>query len=66
MRERPDLLQRFVDLCLELVQTLAPRAGIRLHQVLRQPQPDAERDEPLLGPVVEVALDAPALVSAAA
>ena len=38
-----------------------PGAGSSLHEVPGEPEPDPQGDEPLLGPVVEVALDAPAL-----
>ncbi len=49
--------------------TIWSSAGERIFALAREaqlesPELDAERDEPLLGPVVQVALEAPALLVA--
>ena len=62
VRERPQLLERLVDLVLELAQALDAALGIPPDDLLRQLELDPQRDEPLLGAVVQVALDPAPLV----
>ena len=65
MRQRPQLLERLVDVVLELAQPRGALLGIAQDDVLGELELDPERDEPLLGAVVQVALDpAPLLLRA--
>ena len=62
VRERPQLLERLVHLVLELAQALDAALGIAPDDLLGQLELDPQRDEPLLGAVVQVALDPAPLV----
>ena len=60
LRERTDFLERLVRLGSEPAQKRIG-ACVPAQDVLGQPDPDSEGDEPLLDAVVEVSLDPPAL-----
>ena len=62
VRERTQLVERLVHLVLELAQALDAALGIPPDDLLRQLELDPQRDEPLLGAVVQVALDPAPLV----
>ena len=60
--ERAHLLQRLVDLGAEAAQELGLRGVEDRGALGRQPELDPQRDQALLGAVVQVVLDPPALV----
>ena len=61
-RERPHLVERAGHLGAELGQHRPGPGGVLIDQLPRQLEPDAEGHEPLLRPVVQIALDPPPLV----
>src|SRR5215213_370099 len=60
MRQLAKLLECPVHLLLERMKAIGALFWIAPHQLLGEPELDAQRYEPLLGSVVEVALDATA------
>ena len=60
--QRPQLLQRLLGGCLELADASCRAKRILREHVLHDAQLDAQRDEPLLRAVVEIALDPSPLV----
>ena len=60
LRERTDFVERLVCLGSELAQERSDPC-VPAKEVLGQPDPDSESDEPLLDSVVEVSLDLPPL-----
>ena len=60
--ERAELLEHAVDVACEPLEHLACAGRALDHHLLGELEADAQRDEPLLPPVVEVALDPAALV----
>ena len=58
------LAERERELLLRAVDQLVGPVGIRVELALGEPQRERERDEPLLGAVVQVALQPPALLRA--
>lgn len=61
MREPLRFVERFVDALLQLVETRRQRVRIFADREARELDLDGESNEVLLEPVVEVALDPPAL-----
>ena len=61
MGERPQLVERDLDLVAEHARPRRPRLGVGAHQLLGEREPDPQRDQPLLRAVVQVALDPRAL-----
>ena len=57
--ELPQLLERLLELPMRGLE-LAGSLGVTVQPRTKQPEPQRERDEPLLGAVVEVALESPA------
>ena len=60
--ERAELVEHAVDVVGEPLEQLACAGRAAGHHLLGELEPDAQRDQPLLAAVVEVALDPPALV----
>ena len=53
---------RLAELARRLLEQLLRRRGVGVELLAREPQVERQRDQPLLGAVVEVALEAAALV----
>ena len=60
-RVRAQVLEGSLGLDAECADRLGPRGGILVQRLLGEREPDPQRDQPLLGAVVQVALDPRAL-----
>ena len=63
-RQLAYLLERLVELLTRAVQQAPRLAGVRAQLLSGHPEGERQRDEPLLGAVVEVTLQPPALAQA--